>query len=214
VGDEPDRLVLAVQLELERHLEGEIGRDALALPNADVLLDDALHAAQLQAGRLGNVVDADGRRDAHALPDLGRSRGLLGSYVMERGHVAADGHPGRDVEARAPPRRRGEETAAGGRGGGREEAGAGVEGIWRGGARGGSDGSGGGRHDRHRGREGWWAGGELHRAGGAHVRNRDAGAAPPEARMATGPGRVARVLDPMSAGVGEFFTRRFTGSGS
>jgi hypothetical protein len=54
----------------------------------------------------------------------------------------------------------------------------------------------------------------LHRAGGAHVRNRDAGAAPPEARMATGPGRVARVLDPMSAGVGEFFTRRFTGSGS
>lgn len=193
MGDEPDRLVLAVELELELHFEGEIGRDALALPNADVLLDDALHAAQVQAGRLGDVVDADGHRDAHALPDLGRSRGLLGSHVMGRGHVAADGHPGRDVEARAPPRRRGEETAAGGRGGGREEAGAGEDGAWRGGAGGGSrGGGGGGRHDRHRGREGWWAGGELHRAGGAHVRVRDAGAARQDgnwagAGMATGP---------------------------
>jgi hypothetical protein len=177
VGDEPDRLVLAVQLELELYLEWEIGRDALPLPNADVLLDDALHAAQVQAGRLGNVVDADGHRDAHALPDLGRSSGLLGSHVMGRRHVAADGHPTLDVEARAPPPRLGEEMAASGRGDGREEAGAGLEGTWRGGAGGGSHGSGGGRHDRHRGREGWWASGELRRAGGAHVRARDAGAA-------------------------------------
>lgn len=128
MGDEPYGLVLAVQIELELHLEGEISRDPLALPHADVLLDYALHAAQVQSRRLGNVVDADRRRDAHALPDLGRGRGLLGGHVRRREHVAADGHPGRDVEARAPPRRRGDEAAAGGRGGRREEAAAGEEG--------------------------------------------------------------------------------------
>lgn len=129
MGDEPYRLVLAVQLQLELHLEGEVGRDPLSLPHADVLLDDALHAAQVQPRRLGDVVDADGRRDAHALPDLVRGRGLLGGHVRRRDHVASDGHPGCDVEARAPPRRRGDEAAAGGRGGsGREEAAAREEG--------------------------------------------------------------------------------------
>lgn len=138
VGEEPDRLVLAVQLELEPHLEGEIGRDALALPDTDVLLDHALHATEVQVRRLGDVVDADRHRDAHALAEIGRRRGLLGGHVKGRGHVAAGGNLARGAEARAAPRGR---EAASGRGCGKEESAAeergGGEGTRHGGGGGG-----------------------------------------------------------------------------
>lgn len=44
VDEELDRLGLALDADLELHLEGEVGGDALPFPDAHVLLDDALHA--------------------------------------------------------------------------------------------------------------------------------------------------------------------------
>jgi hypothetical protein len=93
------------------------------------------------------VVDADRRRDAHALPDLGRRRGLLVRHVGGRGHVAADGDLARGAEARGALPRRPE--ASGGRGFRRE--GSAEEGRRGGG--GGRRGGGGGH------RRGWWVGG-------------------------------------------------------
>uniref|UniRef100_A0A8R7TKE5 Uncharacterized protein n=1 Tax=Triticum urartu TaxID=4572 RepID=A0A8R7TKE5_TRIUA len=151
VSEEPDRLVLSVELQLELHPERAIGRDALALPDTDILFDHTFHAAEVQVRRLGDVVDADRSRDAHALAELGRRRGLLVRHVGGRGRGhAADGDLARGAEARAAPRWR---EAARGRG------------IWRegsaeeergGGGRGRRGGGGGGCH-----RGGWCARGRA-----------------------------------------------------
>lgn len=120
MGEEPDRFVLPIHPELELHLEGEIGRDAFALPDADVLLDHTLHATDVQVRRLGDVVDAYRRRDAHALADLGGRRGLLGGHVRgRRGDVAVGDNLANGAEAPAAQRR---PEAASGRGCWREEA--------------------------------------------------------------------------------------------
>jgi hypothetical protein len=103
VNEEPDGLGLAVDVEAELDLEGKVGGDALALPDAHVLLDDALHALDVEVGRLDDVVDAERGRDAHAPADLGRRRGLLRGHVV-RGHLAAE----RDLDAREAARRRAE----------------------------------------------------------------------------------------------------------
>lgn len=116
MDEEPDRLVLALHAEMELHLEGEIGRDALPLPDGHVLLDDALHSLDVQVGRLHDVVHAHGRRDSHALPDLGRDGGLLRGHVL-RGQVAGgEGDVARGPEARAAGQR--PEASGGGGGGG------------------------------------------------------------------------------------------------
>jgi len=116
VGEEPDGLGLAVDGELELDLEGEVGRDALALPHADVLLDDALHALDVQVGRLDDVVDAERRRDAHPPADLGRGRGLLGRHVVRlRGYRVGE----RDLEEQARAARGRGRAGEPGEGGGR-----------------------------------------------------------------------------------------------
>jgi hypothetical protein len=137
VDEEPDGLGLALDGELDLDLEGQVGGDALALPHADVLLDDALHALDVQVGRLDDVVDAERRRDAHPPADLGRGRGLLGRHVV-RGHLAGE----RDLEEEAGEGggrgrgRRGREPAAQedrGGGGGRRRYGRGGGRHWVGG---------------------------------------------------------------------------------
>lgn len=122
--EELDRLRLRVDGELELDLEGEVGGDALALPDADVLLDDALHALDVQVGRLDDVVDAEGRRDAHSPADLGRVLGLLLGHVRRGGDVAGEGDPraGGAEKARGAGRRPEAAAAGGGGGRGREAA--------------------------------------------------------------------------------------------
>lgn len=149
VSEEPDRLVLSVELQLELHPERAIGRDALALPDTDILLDHTFPAAEVQVRRLGDVVDADRRRDAHALAELGRRRGLLVRHVGGWGH-AADGDLARGAEARAAPRWR---EATRGRGIWREGS---TEEERRGGGGGRPGGGGGGCH-----RGGWCARGRV-----------------------------------------------------
>lgn len=176
MDEELDGLGLGLHGDLELHLEGEVGGDALALPDAHVLLDDALQALDVQVGRLDDVVDAEGRRDAHAPADLGRVLGLLLGHVGGGGDVAGEG----DLQARGAEAqgaglkwseaaaRRGAGEAAeeedGGGGGGGEDHGAGA----------GGDGDGavvGGLHLRH-----------LPRAqpeDGAHLRRPRRGGRPP-----------------------------------
>jgi hypothetical protein len=70
--------------ELELDLEREVGRDALALPQAGVLLDDALHALDvLQIGRLEDVIDAERLRDAHLLADVCAATAFSASTTSE-----------------------------------------------------------------------------------------------------------------------------------
>jgi hypothetical protein len=145
VGEEPDGLGLALDGELELDLEGEVGRDALALPHADVLLDDALHALDVQVGRLEDVVDAERRCDAHPPADLGRGRGLLGRHVV-RGHLVGERDPEEQARAARRRGRAGEPGEGGGRGRGRRGRETAVQEDRGGGGGGRRHGRGGGRH--------------------------------------------------------------------
>lgn len=193
MGEEADGLGLAVDGELELDLEGEVGRDALALPHADVLLDDALHALHVQVGRLEDVVDAERRRDAHPPADLGRGRRLLGRHVV-RGHLVGE----RDLEEQARAARRRVRVRGPGEGGGRGRGSRGraaaVQEHRGGGGGRRRHGRGGGRHwGMRRGRAGVWRMEGtpvfLGRAGGGRGRGEERIEAPGK-RKAEGSGRT------------------------
>lgn len=94
--DKLHRARLALDVDLELNLEGEIGGDPFPFPDPNILLDYSFRAVEIQVGRLLHVVNREGRRDANPFPDLSGRLLLFLFYLRRGGEVGGEGDPARE----------------------------------------------------------------------------------------------------------------------